>query len=127
MQHLSAEDDFPFFDAVANVECQTDSSVVLRISMLGNELELDGQSEPMKFVRNCVYTVIGHLDIHHPCHDDIHKLYIRGRMPTRFVEHCKEFVRIVCALIEIDSETPYKLEIETEDYNLLDEEPKTTI
>ncbi len=86
MKQIDKYRGYPFIDAVAHVECQTESSVALQISYLSDELHLAN-----RIVKTPNYQVIGWLDIHYPCLDD--SLWVRGALPSKYPRDRKPFFK----------------------------------
>ena len=80
-----AGDEFQILDLVASFAFKSASSLSFELGTRGDSLMLPGMIEPCATMPGRVFTVIGWLDVHHPCQGHI-KAQVRVCLPDRYHE-----------------------------------------
>jgi hypothetical protein len=101
-------DSFAVLDLVAAYQFKTVSSLSFQLGTRGDSLQLPGMDGPWVLGGGRVFTVLGRLDIHHPC-EGFHRLQLRVGLPDRYVcwESMRDLVPQVIAALELPTDESY--------------------
>ena len=108
-----SNDEFSLLDLTAKVEFTSYSSISFDIGRLSNTLRLptgeNGKEVVFSQERLFVFTVIGWIDVHHPC-DGYIKTQLRIRMPAEYhpVDQMKFIIQRVFEVLDIPSDETYE-------------------
>jgi hypothetical protein len=111
-ERWQAGDEFPILDLVARFRFKSASSLSFDLGTLGDSLQLPDMDEPWLVGPGRVFTVIGWLDVHHPC-DGFHRLRLRAGLPDRYVswESMRDMVTQVFAVLELPADESYEVHL----------------
>jgi hypothetical protein len=102
-----------YLDLTAKVEFKSPSSISFDIGRLSNTLRLPADEDDKEVVfsgeRPFVFTVIGWIDVHHPCDGHI-KTQLRIRIPAKYhlVEQMKSIIQRVFEVLDIPLDETYE-------------------
>jgi hypothetical protein len=105
-------DGFTVLDLVAEFQSKTASSLSFQLGTRGDSLTLPGMKEPWVLGGGRVFSVIGWLDIHHPC-DGPHRLRLRVGLPDRYAcgESMRDLVPQVIAALGLPPDESYHVHV----------------
>jgi hypothetical protein len=105
-------DAFAVLDLVAAFRFKTASSLSFQLGTRGDTLQLPGMDEPWTLGAGRVFTVIGWLDVHHPC-EGLHRLQLRVGLPDRYAcwESMRDLTPQVKAALELPADEPYHISL----------------
>jgi hypothetical protein len=105
-------DEFAVLDLVAQFQFKTDSSLSFQLGTKGDSIQIPGRSEPWVLGGGRVFTVVGWLDVHHPC-DGPHRLRLRVGLPDKHVcgKSMRSLVPDVIAALGLPADASYHVTI----------------
>ena len=105
-------DGFAVLDLVAEFQFKNASSLSFQLGSKGNTLQLPDMKEPWVLGPGRVFTVIGWLDVHHPC-QGFHCLQLRVGLPDRYAcwESMRDLVPQVKAALGLPADESYHVYI----------------
>jgi hypothetical protein len=105
-------DEFAVLDLVAELQFKTASSLSFQLGVKGNMLQLPDMEEPWVLGPGGVFTVIGWLDVHHPC-EGFHRLQLRVGLPDRYAcwESMRDLVPQVKAALGLPADESYHVDM----------------
>ena len=103
-------DGFTVLDLVAEFQFKTVSSVSFQLGTKGDILHVPGMDEPWVLGEGRVFSVIGWLDVHHPC-EGFHRLQLRVGLPDRYAtwESMRDLVPQVKAALGLPADESYQI------------------
>jgi len=101
-------DEFAVLDLVAEFQFKTASSLSFNLGTRGTTLQLPDMEKPWVLAPGRVFTVIGWLDVHHPC-EGLHRLQLRIGLPDRYAcwESMRDLVPQVKAALGVPADESY--------------------
>jgi hypothetical protein len=105
-------DGFAFLDLVAEFQFKTASSLSFQLGTKGDTLQLPDMKEPWVLGPGRVFTVIGWLDVHHPC-EGCHRLQLRVGLPDQYAcwQSMRDLVPQVKAALGLPADESYEIHI----------------
>ena len=108
-----SNDQFSLLDLIARVEFKSNSSISFDIGRLSNTLRIPtgehGKEVQFSGGRLLVFTVIGWIDVHHPCDGHI-KTQLRIPMPAEYLlfDQMKSIIQRVFEVLDIPLDETYE-------------------
>lgn len=104
------DDEFPALDLVARFRFKSATSLSFDLGTLSDTLQLPGMDEPLAFPG--IFTVVGWLDVHHPC-DGYHRLRLRVGLPDRYVswESMRDLVPQLLTVLGLPPDESYHVHL----------------
>jgi hypothetical protein len=105
-------DGFAVLDLVAEFMFKTASSVSFQLGTRGDRLWVPGMDEPWVLGVGRIFSIIGWLDVHHPC-EGFHRLQLRVGLPDRYVcwESMRDMVPQVKAALGLPADESYHISL----------------
>lgn len=101
--------EFALLDLIAKLEFKSESSLSFRLGTKGDALQLSGMDEPWVTGPGMIFTVLGWVDIHHPCEGHI-KAQLRVCLPEKYLEWepMRDLVHQLFDLLRIPADETYE-------------------
>jgi hypothetical protein len=126
--HWKHGDEFAVLDLIAKFEFKTASSLSFLLGTKGDWLQTPGMDRPWFVGGGRVFTVVGWLDIHHPC-EGFHRLQLRVGLPDRYVcwESMRDLVPQVITALEMPPDESYHVNLAGLSRGISMEDPQSCI
>jgi hypothetical protein len=104
-----AGQEFVLLDLIASLKFKSASSLSFQLGTKGDTLQLPDMDEPWVMGPGLVFTVMGWVDVHHPCEGHI-KTRLRVCLPERYFEwqRMRDFVQRVFEQLGIPADETYE-------------------
>lgn len=105
-------DEFAVLDLIAVFEFKSASSLSFQLGTKGDTFQLPGMDEPWVLGAGRVFSVIGFLDVHHPC-EGFHRLQLRVGLPERYAcwESMRDLVPQVKIALGLSADESYQISL----------------